>query len=255
MAVLTATPVLEARELTRHFGGLSAVDGVALHIGAGEVVGIAGPNGAGKSTLLDLLSGRQRPSSGEVYLDGEQITRAGPHVRARMGIARSYQAPQTAEGLTVKQIVEAAVVAYGRHVGSERVDPVFEFFGLDPYASQLAGGLDTLSRRKLLLALGVLRQPKVLLLDEPCSGLLSEEIGELETLVRALCVQGTSFMEPVPAAIIEHRLELLEALSTRTVVMDAGKVIADGDFAVVFALPDVRRAYFLTDDDPLEAQL
>lgn len=255
MAILTAPAVLEARGLTRHFGGLSAVDGVDLQISAGDVVGIAGPNGAGKSTLLDLLSGRQRPSAGEVYLEGEQITRFPPHVRARMGVARSYQAPQTAEGLTVEEIVAAAVIAYGHRVGRDRVQSVFEFFGLDPSSSRLAGALDTLSRRKLLLACGVLRQPKVLLLDEPCSGLLSEEISELEALVRVLCVDGTSFIEPMPAVIIEHRLELLEALSTRTIVMDAGKVIAVGQFHSVFALPEVRKAYFLTEDDPLEAEL
>lgn len=254
MAVLTG-PVLDARALVRTFGGLSAVNGVDLQVSSGEVVGIAGPNGAGKSTLLDLLSGRLRPSSGEVFLAGQRITTAGPHVRARMGIARSYQAPQTAEGLTIKQIVAAAVVAYGRPVGPDRVEEVFEFFGLDPYAQRLAGGLDTLSRRKLLLACAMLRQPRVLLLDEPCSGLLSEEITELESLVRMLCVDGTSFVDPVPALIIEHRLELLEALSTRTVVMDAGQVIADGQFDAVFAMPDVRRAYFLTDDDSLEAEL
>jgi len=255
VAVLTASAILEAKGLTRHFGGLSAVDGVDLQITTGEVVGIAGPNGAGKSTLLDLLSGRQRPSSGDVFLNAQRITRLGPHVRARMGIARSYQAPQTAEGLTVQQIVGAAVVAYGHRVFPERVEPVFEFFGLDPSSTRLAGALDTLSRRKLLLACSVLRQPQILLLDEPCSGLLSEEIVELEDLVRALCVRGTSFIEPVPVVIIEHRLELLEALSTRTIVMDAGRVIADGDFHTVFALPDVRKAYFLTDDDPLEAEL
>lgn len=255
MAVLSEPPVLAASALTRHFGGLSAVDGVDLAIAPGEIVGIAGPNGAGKSTLLDLLSGRQRPSSGEVYLLGDRITGLGPHVRARLGIARSYQAPQTAEGLTVAEIVEAAIVAYGHKVDRDRVEEVFAFFQLDPRSSRLAGALDTLSRRKLLLACGVLRQPKILLLDEPCSGLLSEEISELEALVRVLCVDGTSFIEPVPAVVIEHRLELLEALSTRTLVMDAGRVIADGQFEEVFALPEVRRAYFLTDDDPLEAGL
>lgn len=255
MAVLTAPPLLEAQALTRHYGGLSAVAGVELAIEPGEVVGIAGPNGAGKSTLLDLLSGRQRPSSGEVFLEGGRITRTGPHLRARLGIARSYQAPQTAEGLSVQQIVAAAVVAYGRSIGPDRVQQVFGFFELDPSSSRLAGALDTLSRRKLLLACSMLRQPKILLLDEPCSGLLSEEIHELESLIRVLCVQGADFFEPIPAIIIEHRLELLEALSTRTIVMDAGRIIANGQFETVFALPEVRRAYFLTDDDPLEAEL
>jgi branched-chain amino acid transport system ATP-binding protein len=252
MAVIGLSPVLEAQALSRHFGGLRAVEGVDIQVDSGEVVGIAGPNGAGKSTLLDLLSGRQRPAAGEVFLHGHRITQASSYVRARLGIARSYQAPQTAEGLTVGQIADAARVAHGHHIDAGRAAEVFKFFGLDEGSSRLAAGLDTLARRKLLLACQLLRQPKILLLDEPCSGLLSEEIEELEHLVRVLCVHGAPFIDPIPALIIEHRLEFLAALSTRTVVMDEGRIIADGLFKEVFARPEVRRAYFLTDDSVTE---
>ena len=254
MAVLSVTPVppvIEARRLTQRFGGLTAVDQVSLTVGHRDVVGVAGPNGAGKSTLLDLLSGRQRPSEGEVLLDGQTITRSGPHVRARLGIARSYQAPQTADHLSVAEVVGAAQVAFGGKASEHRVHHVFEGLGLDPTSCRLAGELDTLSRRKLLLACQLLREPRVLLLDEPCSGLLQEEILEFEQIVRRLCIDGGAGVDPIPAIVIEHRLELLEAVTTRTIVMDAGRVIAEGGFDEVFARDDVRRAYFL--DDPAGA--
>lgn len=247
MAGLTGSPVLEAHGLTRRFGGLTAVADVTLEVSDGDVVGVAGPNGAGKSTLLDLLSGRQRPTSGEVLLQGRSVTRAAAHVRARAGMARSYQAPQTADSLSVAEVVGAARVAFGARVPAARVDHVFRSFGIDPRSPRLAGELDTLSRRKVLLACELLRQPRILLLDEPCSGLLQEEILEFEQIVRGLSIDGTDYADPIPAIVIEHRLELLEAVTTRTIVMDAGRVIAEGPFSEVFARDEVRKAYFLDD--------
>lgn len=231
--------MLSGQNIRKTYGAFVALGGVSISVEGGRILGVAGPNGAGKTTLFDVLTGRVKPDSGTVTFDGVDVTRQGAFKRARLGLARTFQAPLVPPSLTVGEVLEVARTAY-----SPRIDKVEEaalrtltnFVAPD---GKLAGSLDTLDRRKLLLCSVLLHKPKVLLLDEPCSGLLSDEISEIETIIRRLVTEtGMS------ACVVEHRLEILEALAEQVLVLDAGLEIALGAPGAVFKDPKVREAYF-----------
>lgn len=236
---LAETEGLACRDVRKRYGGFVALDGVTLAIPRGEIVGIAGPNGAGKTTLFDVLSGHQRPAGGHVLLGGRDITRLPSHRRARLGLARTFQSPLVLSKLTVKQALEAARIAYRPLATQEQVARARAVVRLDVPEAAFAESLDTLDRRKLAIASLLLRKPTVLLLDEPCSGLLQEEIDEIVAVIGEIA-SGSS----IAISVVEHRLEFLSAVAHRVAVMDAGKVIAEGTPGDVFDDPIVRAAYF-----------
>jgi branched-chain amino acid transport system ATP-binding protein len=210
-----------------------------LGIDDAEIVGIAGPNGAGKSTLFDILSGHVRPDSGTVSIDGKDVSAVAAHGRARLGLGRTFQSPIVPTELTVEEVLDAARAAWRPEVDHNDVEAVCELLAFDTDQERLAGSLDTLARRKLLLACLLIRRPLILLLDEPCSGLLGDEIDEMESIItRARDQTG------VAVVVVEHRLELLMAIAHRVIVMDQGTIIAEGTATDVFAAPAVRAAYF-----------
>ncbi len=224
------------------YGAFVALDDVAMTVDPGEILGLAGPNGAGKTTLFDVLSGRVRPDKGSVTLGDRTITSLSTHRRARLGLARTFQAPLVPTSLTVGETLRAARDAYRPSVTPDAVAHARELVGLEAPDSALAGGLDTLERRKLLLA-GLLQRPtSVLLMDEPCSGLLADEIDEIDAVIRRIVEE-----RGCAVIVVEHRLELLFAIAKRVVVLDAGSVIAAGPANEVFQLPIVRKAYFEDD--------
>lgn len=230
---------LSCSGIRKTYGAFVALDGVSLGVEPGEVLGIAGPNGAGKTTLFDVLSGRVRPEAGRVVLAGRDITALPPHARARLGLGRTFQAPLVPTALTVAETLAAVRRAWGRTVEQAVVDHACELVRLGACGSIVAGSLDTLGRRKLLLASLLMRRPSVLLLDEPASGLLTAEIEEMDAIIRAIVAETGAAL-----IVVEHRLELLFSVSARVVVMDAGRSIAEGPPAEVFADPRVREAYF-----------
>ena len=221
------------------YGGFVAVDGVSLAVESGHILGIAGPNGAGKTTLFDAISGHHQADGGRVELDGRDITHHSAHWRARHGLARTFQSPLVPTELTVAETLEAARRAFHPKIDREQVAHARELAVFTAPDEQKSGALDTLDRRKLLLACLLLRTPKVLLLDEPCSGLLQDEIDEMDEIIRAV-TQETG----MAVIVVEHRLELLRAVAETVLVMDAGKNIAEGPPAEVFDDPVVRAAYF-----------
>jgi branched-chain amino acid transport system ATP-binding protein len=232
-------PVLTCSGIRKHFGGFVVLDDVSLAIAAAEILGIAGPNGAGKTTLFDVLSGHVRQDGGSVELEQKDITRAPAHARARAGLARTFQSPLVPTTLTVGETLEAARVAWSPKLGPEEVSRGRALARLDAPDDRLWGGLDTLNRRKLLLACLLMRRPIVLLLDEPCSGLLREEIDEIDEVIRRIRDEtGAAVL------VVEHRLELLTAIAGRVVVLDEGRMIAEGPPGEVFDDPAVRVAYF-----------
>lgn len=228
-----------ARELRKSFGALAALDGVSLDVGDAEIVGIAGPNGAGKSTLFDVLSGHVRPESGSVSIGGQDISGLAAHGRARAGLARTFQSPIVPNELTVDEVLDAARAAWHPAIDEERVDEVRALLSFDVDGERVAGPLDALARKKLLLCCLLIREPRVLLLDEPCSGLLGDEIDEMEAVIARLRDETG-----VSVVVVEHRLELLNAIADRVIVMAQGKVIAKGSAQDVFDEPAVRAAYF-----------
>jgi ABC-type branched-subunit amino acid transport system ATPase component len=230
---------LRCAAIRKQYGGAVVLDDVGLAVAPGVIVGVAGPNGAGKTTLFDVVSGYVRPDAGRVELAGRDVTHAPAHARARLGLARTFQSPLVPTALTVGETLEAARVACAPRLGAPEVAWARGLARLDASDATPAGRLDTLGRRKLLLACLLVRRPRVLMLDEPCSGLLQDEIDEIDAVVRD--VQAELGLAVV---VVEHRLELLFSLAERVLVLDEGRLIAEGPPKEVFDEPAVREAYF-----------
>lgn len=221
------------------YGGFVAVDGVSLSVEGGHILGVAGPNGAGKTTLFDVLSGYHGADDGRLELNGTDITRLPVHRRVRLGLARTFQSPIVPTDLTVGDTLEAARIAWSPKVDRADMPRARELARFTASEGLRCGGLDTLDRRKLLLACVLMRKPSALLLDEPCSGLMQDEIDEMDAIIRQVTAETG-----MAVIVVEHRLELLHAVAETVLVMDAGKVIAEGPPSVVFDDPAVRAAYF-----------
>jgi branched-chain amino acid transport system ATP-binding protein len=230
---------LSCTGIHKHYGGFVAVDDISLSVEGGHILGIAGPNGAGKTTLFDVLSGFQKADAGRVELGGRDITSLPAHRRARLGLARTFQSPIVPTDLTVAEALEVARVAHSPKLDREAAARARALLHFDVPGTQRAGTLDTLGRRKLLLTCLLMREPTVLLLDEPCSGLLQDEIDEMDELIRKVTSETG-----MAVIVVEHRLELLFAVAETVLVMDAGKGIALGPPSEVFEQPIVRAAYF-----------
>ena len=240
MTAIDPVPALLACEdIHIRLGGRPILEGISVSIRAGEIRGVVGPNGAGKTTLFEILSGRYVPDRGRVVLGGQDITALKLFARARLGLGRTYQSPVVPDALTVAEVFRAARQAYRPFLTRFHAEWAADKVGLRVPMSALAGSLETLNRRKLLLACLLMRRPRVMLLDEPAAGLINAEIDELDGIIRHFAREMN-----VGVMLVEHRLELLSAIADRVVVLDLGKLIAEGDPASVFDDPRVRAAYF-----------
>jgi branched-chain amino acid transport system ATP-binding protein len=228
--------LLEARGLTRHFGGLRAVDGVDFDLEAGEIHALIGPNGAGKTTFVSLLSGRLAPQAGTIRLAGEDITRTPAHIRVRKGVAYTFQITSIFPGLSVFDNV--ALAAQGARVRDLKaaVQAALSRVGMAGMAAEVAGVLSYGHQRLLELAMGLALAPRVLILDEPTQGLAAGEIEGFKALVRSLVPQ-------VAVLLIEHNMEVVMDLATRITVLNFGQVLAQGTPDQVRADPAVQEAY------------
>lgn len=231
--------IFSCEDIHMRFGVRTVLQGISMGVRAGEVLGVVGPNGAGKTTLFEILSGRTRPTQGRVWFEGRDVTALPLHARARLGLARTYQSPVVPEQLTVGEVLKAARQAYSPHLSAHHAQWACEQVGLRVPLQHSAGALETLNRRKLLLACLLMRRPKVLLMDEPAAGLLGAEVDEIDNVLRYMAQQlGVAIM------LVEHRLELLAAMADRVVVLDGGEWIAEDAPHRVFSHPRVRAAYF-----------
>lgn len=232
-------PVFSCSSISLDLGGREVLTNIGFELKPGEVLGIIGPNGAGKTSLLEILSGRYQPKTGNVIYLGEDITRQPLFERSRLGIGRTFQTPIVPEDLTVGEAFKAArqafrpwLTRFDAEYGAQLVNFT------TPYETPCSQ-LKTFERRKLLLSCLLMRQPRVLLMDEPAAGLINAEIDEIDQIMRMLSKEMN-----VAVLIVEHRIELLESIADRVIVMDAGEVIAQGDLAEVIDSPAVRAAYF-----------
>ncbi|ABE48424.1 MULTISPECIES: ABC transporter ATP-binding protein [Methylobacillus] len=233
------TALFEGRDIKLELGGREILKGISLSVEKGEVMGIIGPNGAGKTSLFEVLSGRIFPKSGQVTFKGQDVTSLPLFKRARLGIGRTYQTPLVPDELKVGEVLKAARQAYLPYLTSHDAEWGLDLVNLHVDFDQYARELETLNRRKLLLACLLMRRPPLLLLDEPAAGLINSEVDELDHLMRKLSKEmGVSII------IVEHRMELLEMIADRVMVMDAGEQIAEGTLASVLANPQVHAAYF-----------
>lgn len=249
-----SSPVLEAVDIGVRFGGVRALDGVRLALRPGEVCGLIGPNGAGKTTLFDVLSGIRRPDEGRVLLDGTDVTRRSPVWRARHGMRRTFQRQQLFGQLTVADNLLVAQEWRGGGGGfaadllaarrryekprRARAADVLRRCGLDGLGDTYAGALPVGRARMVELARAVADPPRVLLLDEPASGMTADESGRLSSVVRHLADE-----EGCAVLLVEHNVAFVMRLCTRVVVLDLGTVLAEGTAAEVHADPRVRDAY------------
>jgi branched-chain amino acid transport system ATP-binding protein len=231
-----AAVILETRGLTRHFGGLKAVDNVDFDLRTNEVHALIGPNGAGKTTFVGLLCGRIAPDAGTIAFDGRDITRLPAHARVTLGIAYTFQITSIYAALTVFDNVAIAVQRRGaRDLDTETLAALARV-GLDDEADLVAGTLSYGHQRLLEIAMGLALDPKLLILDEPTQGLADAEIRDFKVLVRGLGHSTTILL-------IEHNMDVVMDLADRITVLNSGEKLATGTPAEIRADPAVQAAY------------
>ncbi|MFF2159543.1 ABC transporter ATP-binding protein [Streptomyces sp. NPDC058175] len=256
MSGTTGGPVLEVVGVGVRFGGIRALDGAGVTLRAGEVCGLIGPNGAGKTTFFDVVSGIRRPDTGRVLLDGEDITRRSPVWRARHGMRRTFQRQQLFGQLTVADNLLVAQEWRGGGGGlaadllaaptrrtyerrrRERASSMLRACGLEALAGEYAGALPVGRARMVELARAGVEGARVVLLDEPASGMTDDEICHLKSVIRHLSDQ-----QGCAVLLVEHNVAFVMDLCSRIVVLDLGTVLAEGTPAAVRADPAVRDAY------------
>jgi branched-chain amino acid transport system permease protein len=234
-------PVVECADVTRSFGGVHALRGVSLTIEQGELIGLVGPNGSGKTTLVNLLSGAFRPSAGAIRVDGRDITSMPPHRIVHLGVARTYQIPRPFESMTVRDNVALAIM-FGRAPHSLQAarlaaDEHLAVVGLGDLSGALPAEINLHERQLLEMARALATRPRVLLLDEALAGLNPVEIDNAASVVRRIHASGITIV------LVEHLLRVVNQLATRVVVLDQGRVLADGEPRAVMSDPAVVRAY------------
>ena len=240
--------ILKAKNLSKHFGGLIAVDNVSFEVTRLGVTSIIGPNGAGKSTLFNLLSGTFMADSGLVELDGRNVTRMSPEVRLSSGMARSFQITNLFFDLSVIDNLRIASQALEScsnlflplsksTVAINRANELLEEFGLLECRDQHAGVLSHGQQRRLEIAVTLATRPKILLLDEPTQGMSQGDTQETADLIKRL---GSK----ITVLLIEHDVDLVMDLSKTVIVMAQGKKLAEGNPSEVRANPLVQTAYF-----------
>jgi branched-chain amino acid transport system ATP-binding protein len=228
--------LIETRNLTLHFGGLRAVDGVNFALQPGEIHALIGPNGAGKTTFVSLLSGRRLPQSGSIHLDRKDITQLPAHARVRFGIAYTFQITSIFPRLSVFDNVALAVQSHSTGDLPAKTYAALARVGLEKLAAQEAQTLSYGHQRLLELAMGLALAPRLLILDEPTQGLAASEIEGFKALVESLVPQ-TSVL------LIEHNMEVVMDIATRVTVLNFGRVLASGTPAEIRANPAVQEAY------------
>ncbi len=248
-----AAPLLVADSIVKRFSGITALSDVSLQVGAGETVGLIGPNGAGKTTLFNCLLGILRPDGGRVVLDGTDLTNWPIHRRSRAGFGRTFQRIELFAGMTVvEHLLVAArarrgnahlwkdVVGLDRPTADDREDAArtLELLGLTDVAERPIEALSLGRGRLVEVGRALMSEPKLLLLDEPSSGLDRSETAELtETLEVVNRERGTAIL------LVEHDVEMVQRFASRLYVLDFGTLIAEGPTRTVMSDPSVRRAY------------
>ena len=243
--------MLELKGLSKHFGGVHAVDGLDLTVKQGEIFGLIGPNGSGKSTTVNLICGVFPVTGGAITFEGRDITDDKPHQVLGGGIARTFQNIRLFNNLTVWQnlwVAENSMEDRAREgffkrwlAGSggarQAIEQRLEFSGLSAKRDELAGNLAFGEQRRLELARALAAKPQLLLLDEPAAGMNREEVGELDERLRLLQRDGKTIL------LVEHVMELVMTLTDRIAVLNFGRKIAEGTPAEIQGDPAVQEAY------------
>jgi branched-chain amino acid transport system ATP-binding protein len=258
------TEILRTENLTKSFGGLCAVKDVSFSIKKGNIMGLIGPNGAGKTTLINLISGAFPPTSGKIVFAGRDISRCKAHTANNLGIARTFQIVRIFNKLTVRENILAGLVdrrengpwkLMGKAMFSKsfsvidnekacgEADRLLDFVGIGRYRDEQAENLPYALSKRLEIARAMATQPKLLLLDEPSSGLNPAELVDQIELIRQINRQGITIL------IIEHVMKVIMDISHQLIVLHYGEKIAEGDPMKVYTDPQVVEAYLGDDTD------
>ena len=241
------TMLLEARAIEKRFGAVVAASEINIGIAAGERVALIGSNGAGKTTFVNMITGYLKPDSGRIVLDGRDITPLEPRTITRLGVARSFQIPQLYGDLTVLDNMLVATACHDqrlsfwqparRPAAIDRADVLLDRFRLSEHRGRRVAELPGGVRKLLDIAMALTGSPKLLLLDEPTSGVSAEEkFPMMETIMAALGEEKNTTV-----LFVEHDMDIVERHAGRVVAFYAGRIIADDTPAVALATDDVRR--------------
>jgi len=231
--------LLEVRNVSRSFGATRAVDGVSFEVRQGELLGLIGPNGAGKSTLFNVIAGVIGPTSGEILLDGAAVTGWKPYAMARAGVARTFQIPKPYRQLSVIENVMMSAFLRTKSMAAARelADTVLADVALTAYRETPANVLTVGLLKRLEVARALATRPKLVLFDEIMAGLTPAEVGAMTEMVAGLPARG------ITVIWVEHVLYAIMKTATRMVVINRGKLIAEGAPAAVARDPEVVKAY------------
>jgi ABC-type branched-subunit amino acid transport system ATPase component len=249
--------ILELRDLARHYGGVRAVDGVSCGVERGSITALIGPNGAGKTTLLNLASGVTPPSAGHVLLEGTDVTGRHSYQLCKAGVARTFQTPQLFPSMSVLENVLVGATPRGHislldaalHLPRTRREEaelrrealhLIAQLDLPAIAQARVGDLAFGLQRRVEIARALASHPRLVMMDEPASGLSRAETADLAAVVRSIAARGITVL------LVEHNMRFVMSLATHILVLDKGKLLASGTPAQVQANRDVQRAYLGT---------
>ena len=231
--------ILRFENVTKYFGGLAAVKDVSFNVEPNQILGLIGPNGSGKTTCFNLITGVHKPTSGSIVFNEKEISGLPSHKIARMGVARTFQISSVFPDLSA---VENVVTAHHCRMKSNFVTGVFgiagtlkeekrvaehseellEFVGLKEKMAVRAGSLTSADQRRLMIAIAMATDPKLLMLDEPCAGMIEDERADLVHLIRKVCDGG------IPVLLVEHHMKMIMEVCHHVVVLNLGEKIAEG---------------------------
>jgi len=232
--------LLQVRQVSKHFGGFTALSEVSVDIAPGERFGLIGPNGSGKTTLINCISGLLRNEGGKILFENREITKLAPYQRTRLGIARSFQVPRPFHSMTVLEnllVPLAYVVHLKDSEGEARAMEILNDIGLADKAHGFASQLSQVELRKLELARAMAAKPRLLISDEAMAGLAGAEVDEVLEILFTLNAQGITII------MIEHIMQAVMRFSQRVVCLDAGRIICEGTPASIVKNADVQKAY------------
>jgi branched-chain amino acid transport system ATP-binding protein len=235
--------LLEVRDVSKHFGGFTALSNVSVTIAQGERFGLIGPNGSGKTTLINCISGALRNDGGSIRFKGTEVSKLPAYERTRLGIARSFQIPRPFRSMSVLEnlVVPLEYVVHrgSLHTADTRSEAmeILRQMNLADKAETLSGQLTQVELRKMELARAMAARPQLLISDEAMAGLSGSEVDEVTDLLVKLNEAGITII------MIEHIMQAVMRFSQRVVCLDAGKIICEGTPEQVVANPDVQRAY------------